>query len=432
MSKERLVCSKCGKEKRLEDFFKLKDGTPCDMCKSCLTMFVNNRDPQTFLWILEKFNVPYIEDVWIKLTNRIYAKDPLKFNSGSVIGQYLRSMKMTQYRDYTFADTERIKQDALDRQRAAAEKRNKQPGLSDEELRERLEKGEITEAEFKTLSQSIGTTTVAFDERISASGGFNMETPSPEEAEDENQKYLGISAISEEDILKKLTEEDIQYLTLKWGQLYRPSQWVKMEELYQKYATEYELNVDREATLKMICKTQLKMDEALDMGDYTAYKNLAGVNDQARKSAKFTESQNKEETNTAFLDSIGELVRLCEQEKGIIPQYVDFEAEPQDKIDLIIKDMQSYTYNLVKNEQGLGDLIESYIKKLEEAQEAKNEDLMRGLATNIDEESADAATDDDFQDFQDFLDEEEQRDLDLAAAKEQEAEELLSSLGRGN
>lgn len=426
-SSGRLVCSKCGKDKRLEDFFKLKDGTPYDMCKSCLTMFVNNRDPQTFLWILEKFDVPYIEDAWIKLTNKIYAKDPTKFNSGSVIGQYLRTMKMTQYHDLHFSDTERLKQEALDRQKVAAEKRNQKAGLSDDELRERLEKGEITEAEFKTLSANIGSSTVAFDERIQQTG-----EASAEPAEDESQKYLGISAISEEDILKQLTEEDIQYLTLKWGHLYKPSQWVKMEELYQKYANEYELNVDREATLKMICKTQLKMDEALDAGDYTAYKNLASANDTARKSAKFTESQNKEETQTAFLDSIGELVRLCEQEKGIIPQYVDYESEPQDKIDLIIKDMQSYTYNLVKNEQGLGDLIESYIKKLEEAQEAKNEDLSYGLATNIDEEMANAATDEDYEDFQDFLDEEEQRDLDLVAEKEQEAEELLSSIGRSD
>lgn len=428
---ERLLCSKCGKDKRIEDFFKLKDGTPYDMCKSCLTMFINNRDPQTFLWILEKFDVPYIEEVWIKLTNKIFAKDPLKFNSGSVIGQYLRTMKMVQWRNYHFSDTERLKQEKTDKLKMAAEQRQQKKGLSDEELRERLEKGEITEAEYKTLSRSYISTKVAFDSRISDKiipeiGTEEEETPQ----EDESQKYIGISSISEEDILKQLTEEDIRYLTLKWGQLYRPSQWVKMEELYQKYATEYELNVDREATLKMICKTQLKMDEALDMGDFTSYKSLASVNDQARKSAKFTESQNKEESDTAFLDSIGELVRLCEQEEGIIPQYTDLNAEPQDKIDLIIKDMQSYTYNLIKNEQGLGDLIESYIKKLEQAQETKNEDLMRGLATNKEEEFEDAATEEDFEDFQDFLDEEEQKDLDLAAEKEQEAEQILSSLGR--
>ena len=424
-STERLICSKCGKDKRAEDFFKLKNGTPCDMCKSCLTMFINNRDPQTFLWILEKFDVPYLEDVWIKLANRIYAKDPTKFNSGSVIGQYLRTMKMTQYRNYVFADTERLKQEELMKQQIAAERRNQKPGLSDEELRERLENGEISEAEYKTLSGSFAAEPIAFDDRIG-------QQDSSESSADDSQKFLGISAVSEEDILKELTEDDIRYLTLKWGHLYKPSQWVKMEEMYQKYANEYELNVDREATLKMICKTQLKMDEALDAGDFSSYKSLASANDQARKSAKFTESQNKEETSAAFLDSIGELVRLCEQEGGIIPQYVDFSSEPQDKIDLIIKDMQAYTYNLVKNEQGLGDLIESYIKKLEEAQEAKNEDLSHGLATNAQEEIENAATDEEIEDFQDFLDEEEQRDLDLAAEKEQEAEELLSSIGRSN
>ena len=68
--------------------------------------------------------------------------------------------------------------------------------------------------------------------------------------------------------------------------------------MYNRYANEYEMNVDREEVLKKMCKTSLKMDECIDAGDMSAYKNLAAVFDQLRKSGKFTEAQNKEEKTT--------------------------------------------------------------------------------------------------------------------------------------
>ena len=41
-----------------------KDGTKCELCKACLTLHINNFEPDTFLWLLEKFDVPYIEAEW--------------------------------------------------------------------------------------------------------------------------------------------------------------------------------------------------------------------------------------------------------------------------------------------------------------------------------------------------------------------------------
>ena len=93
--------------------------------------------------------------------------------------------------------------------------------------------------------------------------------------------------IDEGQITDSLTEDDIKYLSLKWGLLYKPSEWVKMEELYQKYAADYELSTDREQVLKNICKTDLKMNQALDVGDIKTFKDLQGANDMLRKSGKF-------------------------------------------------------------------------------------------------------------------------------------------------
>ena len=182
------------------------------------------------------------------------------------------------------------------------------------------------------------------------------------------------------------------------------------------------MNVDREEVLKKMCKTSLKMDQTLDTGDITAYKNLAGVFENLRKGGKFTEAQKKEEKQE-ILSTIGELVALCEREGGIIealPQY-DPNIYPQDKIDLTIKDMKAYTYNLVSNELGLGDLIESYIEKLEKAEEEDAADITADLIINSEEAHLknEEVSEEDYEEFNNFLENE----------IESEAEELEKILG---
>ena len=201
---------------------------------------------------------------------------------------------------------------------------------------------------------------------------------------------------------------------MKWGYLYQPSQLVQMEKLYNKYANEYELNVDREDTLKKICKTSLKMDEALDVGDTQSYQKLASVYDQLRKAGKFTEVQNKEEQER-YLDSIGELVALCEREGGPIKEFVDPDEYPQDKVDFTIKDLKSYNYNLATNELNLSDLIQTYIDKLDKAEQSGDDiDLNKGLITSKEEEAEeDTLSDQEAIDFQDYLDNEIERDAQM-------------------
>jgi hypothetical protein len=188
-----------------------------------------------------------------------------------------------------------------------------------------------------------------------------------------------------------------------------------MEQMYNKYAQEYDLNVDREEVLKKMCKTSLKMDEALDAGDVTGYKNLAAVFDQLRKSGKFTEAQNKDDKQQV-LSSIGELVALCEQEGGIIPSLPQYDPDqyPQDKIDFTLRDLKSYTYSLVSNELGLGDLIESYIEKLEKSEE-DSVDLDAGLVTSAEEAAGEELTDDEAEEWQYFLENEIEAEGEMLA-----------------
>jgi hypothetical protein len=57
--------------------------------------------------------------------------------------------------------------------------------------------------------------------------------------------------------------------------------------------------------------------------------------DSFMKAGKWTAAQNKEESNDA-IDSIGELVALCERD-GFIPKF--FVDGPKDKADRVLQDM---------------------------------------------------------------------------------------------
>lgn len=397
---ERITCNKCGREKNGKEFFKTKTGERYSLCKTCLTQHIDNYKPETFTWILKEFDVPYIEEVWNQQVQKILAKQgPAKFGPASVIGQYIRMMNMTQFNMYSYADTERLAEEAETRKREEAARRESIREHNKEllgSLQERLETGEISEAEYNTLNME--------DNDVSATINLNS-----------------YNNLQEENLLKDLTADDQMYLMTKWGAFYKPSEWIQMEKMYNRYAEEYELNIDREETLKTICKVNLKLNVAIDSGDMTAAKNYSGMLDTLRKSAKFTEAQNKEEV-ARELDSIGELIQICERDGGIIEQFpIDPDEYPQDKVDFTIKDLKSYNYNLVVNELGLGELIESYIEKLER-REAEDAADLENMITSPEEEEEEILTEEEAIDFQNYLMEELEKD----------AAQLLEEIGDSN
>lgn len=127
--------------------------------------------------------------------------------------------------------------------------------------------------------------------------------------------------------------------------------------------------------------------------------------DSLMKSGKWTAAQNKAETNED-INSIGELVALCERE-GFIPKY--YVDGPQDKIDRIIEDMQKYTYDLVANETNLGIIAERAVKQMVEEEAAiaaaaqMDEETEEDKLFNYDEK---IVTDEDFDEMVDFVESE--------------------------
>lgn len=378
MATKKYRCSVCGRDRDVRYFWKRRDGSMVDMCVTCLTKDVDIKKPETFLPILKELDRPYVETLWVQMVRRQYQKDPDRFNAQKVLGNYIKSMSLVKYSKYGFADSVKFAEEAKqlrEQQRAEQEAKERQ-----EKEKKRMEEASRLEQEVNNiLSTPVEPKPEVAIQDIPAKKALAVKQ-APRMAEREQRPVQTASlmphgiidpeltSIDEQEILDNLSRKEIQELAIKWGENYAPSEWIKMEEMYQRYAQEFELNVDREEALRNLCKTTIKLNQAIDSGDAATASKFASISDQLRKSGAFTEAQKKEEKKD-YISSIGQLVSEVERIGGIIPRFdYKYEVEP-DKVDLTLKDNQAYLLNLVKNEMGLGDLIESYIQKLDEAAE---------------------------------------------------------------
>ena len=389
-------CEKCNKTMDENNFYTYKDGHKTELCKKCLTMHINNFDPSTFLWLLEKMDVPYVPEEWNVLRDRAYAKDPLKMNGMSVFGKYLSKMKLKQWKDYGWADTERLQEE----NKKKAEEKAEEIAEREADAKERFERGEISEAQYKTLT----STEKQFENRVMMPPGSVPGGIAPN-AFDEN------NFMSEEELpdpALDLTQDDKVYLAMKWGRLYKPNEWIELEKKYNEMMNSFDIqDSDTTGTLILICKTYLKMNQAIDCGDMEGYGKLSRVYDSLRKSAKFTAAQKKEQKED-YVDSVGALVAMCEREGGFIPRFAT--DIPQDKVDATLQDMNNYIKKLVTQDLGFGQQIEDSLKKIQIQKEMN--DAEQSAIENGDE--VPMLNDENFADYYEDVAEQKEQDKDIS------------------
>ena len=361
--KKKYTCSRCKKTMSELKFYTYKDGSKVEMCKDCLCAHVNNFEPDSFTWILKKMDVPYIPWEWNTLRDRKYQEDPKKGTGGpAVLGKYLAKMKLKQWYDketgkpYTWDDTERLIAE-LGQETEMTEEEKAEEEARIHEIEDMYSKGEISEAEYKTLTSTESQVEAA--ETLFPGALDNASDVSPFESFD--AQYMSEDELP--DPAAELTDEDKIYLAMKWGRLYKPNEWVALEQKYTEMMNSFDIqDADSRNTLILLCKTDLKMNQALDCGDIDGYQKLSRVSDSLRKSAKFTAAQNKDKDNEQ-IDCTGVLVAVCEREGGFIPN--DLVDVKEDMIDVSIKDTQKYLYNLITKDLGFGQQIENYLKKIQ-------------------------------------------------------------------
>ena len=390
-------CEKCKRTMSDKEFYKSNNTEKypsgyLNQCKKCLTMHVNNWDPNTYLWILQEIDVPYVQSEWDKLLVS-YGADPKKVTGTTILGRYLSKMKLTQYSDKRWKDNEVLQRVAEKKMREAMTHQGYSSAQIDEAIANSIVQVPPPTQQLKEPDYA-GLPYAPTQAPVPVGDGYTSATY-------DDSSELGI----------ELTDEEKIYLRTKWGKTYKPDEWVQLESLYQNMMESYDVQgAGHEDTLKLACKTSLKSNQLLDMGDIDSAKKMVSMYDQLMKSGNFTAAQNKKDKGE-FIDSISELVELCEKE-GFIPRfYVD---SPKDRVDETILDLQNYTKTLVTEEMNLGNLIEGAVREMvREENKEEDEDIDDEI---LDFESIEEIKDEDFGEFADFVEDEVQTDEDAIAA----------------
>ena len=388
---ESYYCEKCNRTMNADQFYGSNNNTKYPdgklrQCKKCISMHIDNFNPDTYMWILQECDVPYVPEEWNKLLAS-YAKDKSKLTGMTILGRYLSKMKLKQYREYRWEHTEFLQE------------------LANKKIEETMKRQGYDAAE---IAQAIATSTVPVPQGPLEEPVYKEENPFLASGdEDYFGEMSGTDAFDDD-----LTEEDRTYLRLKWGKTYKPEEWIKLEQMYEEMMASYDIqgagHID---TLKLVCKTSLKANQLIDIGDIEGFQKMSKVYDSLMKSGKFTAAQNKAESGE-FVDSIGELIEMCEKQGYIERYYVE---SPKDRVDLTIADMQRYTRTLIEEETNLPVMVEKALREIdkEDKDNAANteSEIVDDIEISLDDLEQ-TLKDKDFEDFEDFLDEAAAADAD--------------------
>jgi hypothetical protein len=167
-------------------------------------MRVDNFSPETYLWILQECDVPYIPDEWNKLLQS-YGKDKSKLTGMTILGRYLSKVKLKQWREYRWKDTEFLQE------------------IANKKIEETMKRQGYEAAD---IAQAIATATLPIPEAPIEPPVYEEENPFLASG---NEDYFSDMSGGQDDFVDDLTEEDRTYLRLKWGKTYKPEEWIRLE-----------------------------------------------------------------------------------------------------------------------------------------------------------------------------------------------------------
>ncbi len=332
-------CEKCSKTLNTNEFFKLRVPTEdnpegiLSICKKCATAHFNATQPATFLPILKAVDHPWLPIEYKTILEK-YAKQP---NDPAILGRYIGKMKLSQYSSFSFADSY-----------AAQQAMNSPEDMLDDPTQYQL--GQVGKP---------------------ASGQKDISLPY---AVDSAQMLVAHKEMKTEQdkVLGELTTEERKYLLLKWGTGYQEEKLIRLERMYQEMMSAYDIRTpSHKDYLRKMCSVSMEIDECIQARDYTSAKALMDAYDKIMKAATFQPAQTKAAAE-GYVNSIGELVKLCERE-GFIPKY-DVEVSP-DIVDKTIKDLKLYVKRLFENDDSIAQRYDKSVQELEMIESQEDETL---------------------------------------------------------
>lgn len=331
-------------------------------CKTCCTMGVQDNDLSTFLGILKEIDVPFIPSEWRSLLVKKTIGGP------SILGKYVSKMRLNQFKKYHWEDSTQL---------TANE----------------------TESILAALRQESGTETEAED-KLDVLMSMSDFTPQQMGAMTSKPDIASLYGLTAETSKYRLTTEEIDKLKIEWGADYKEEEFLQLEQLFNDMKAAYVIQDPIAiSNAKMIAKMTMKMNKFLDIDDVESVSKIARQLDLYIKSANLAPVQQKDRQSTTF--AISQLAFLVEHEGGFIPEF--YIEQPNDAIDMILKDMQEYTEYLVRGESNISEMLantesilaqDSLPKAVEDYDDfAALEAELLGDIDEIDEVIKDAASD---------------------------------------
>ena len=72
-------------------------------------MHLDYLNPDTYLWILQEIDIPYVPDKWFETVEQCVQKGT-KITGMTILGKYISKMKLKQWKDYRWEHTEQLKE----------------------------------------------------------------------------------------------------------------------------------------------------------------------------------------------------------------------------------------------------------------------------------------------------------------------------------
>lgn len=343
MALEKKVCARCKKTYSLDKYYKTRtleeysDGY-LPVCKSCLENTYKATDPASFMHILKAIDVPWVPSEYRTIYNKNVK--PNAPNSLSILGKYIMKMKLIQYNKYGFMDS------------AEAQEKYEQPEYYDSIENYNYNIPLDKPNNFSSSKSNFSLDAVTQDD---LSEGDRMAI-NPEEIDSQLKT-----------IENSLTQEEINYLVLKWGMAYNRTQLLTLEKMYLEMCEDYDIRTTSQKDyLKKYCVASMRYDDCLAAQDYEAARKASGMFTNINKEAGFQPIQNQG-SNEEYMNAVSYLVKLAESEgpigKDLWKDYIDY---PEDMVDLSIKDIKHWQKELVANDDTIMERYNLAKQELEE------------------------------------------------------------------
>lgn len=207
---------------------------------------------------------------------------------------------------------------------------------------------------------------------------------------DENERWrIAREEQTIDEEIEALSQNKLAKLVKKWGSDYPREDLLFLENFYnQIVATQNVSTPILQEYAKDLCEIELRIKKGLRAG--VDVKKDMDARDNIIKIAKFDAANSK---SAADFESVGELM-VYYGKKGWHPQW---HSEPQDSIDFLMKNVQTYLQRLVVNEGSFADQVEEKRKAFntaEKIEELEDDDNFETEVEQIEYEDEEAAAED--------------------------------------